>query len=818
MNELDQRRQYHDLTEEGSFYSEQTPVPNTFRPPAPTFQPPSMAMNRPVARGGGHDNHHASLLNSTLLSLSVEDEMGTLPSLTFSPPSPLSQPSQSLFDENKYVSSSASKSYSRVSSSPSTLSLARKRRQQRAQNSSSRSERSQTSAKKSPPMEEVYMKENQPPNVQQSPVQEVSPNSEDADTFFECVDDKSLSERARMAIQSETHSSPGDSVVSSLDGQPSILNQYTGQPLENIQEAAIGGGDVVRVHESALHALQQLKEELVMANQRNEELTREKQVWKEEEEQLRQEVMALQTDNRQKEEDLERLRENQEKPSESENNDWMEEKKKLEEQARESTRTIKEFRHRILAGENKQKELKGQLDKINAELESALATKGAMEAEIEQAQMDRMELESTVESLRKELAEATKERDSTTSNEQQLEEELAMERKQHKELRVSSEAEIGRLNSSLRRANEALHRLKGQVTPKGRSSGASFDGMQNTSMLSTNSASPGFGVAPTLDSAIADRMARLRDSAERAHLIRGHKRDLARIKADRDMKLRQLESEHLDATKKLTKQLDAKRKSELEELTKKLNEEHESHLEEIEEEHQKRMDQLQKDFERTQEDADENLEDALNKISRLTQDHGREKGRRHALEKSVEDLQRKMRAQQKDMQAKHSAELKERKKQFESEKDTLLGSIQRECNNAFASRRRGSGTFIETTDSVPTQLQGHGYRPPSTSSQRQQQQQQHQHTGPSPLSMTSTTFFPESKTQLKVIAPTPATIVGDGSTAHFIAPSPRRFQTASPTNIFREIGGSPSIISKTYSDMDIDSVLRETEELVQSIM
>ena len=278
------------------------------------------------------------------------------------------------------------------------------------------------------------------------------------------------------------------------------------------------------------------------------------------------------------------------------------------------------------------------------------------------------------------------------------------------------------------------------------------------------------------------------------------------------MKLRQLESEHLDATKKLTKQLDAKRKTELEELTKKLNEEHESHLEEIEEVHQKRMDQLQKDFERTQEDADENLEEALNKISRLNQDHGREKGRRHTLEKTVEDLQRKMRAQQKDMQSKHAAELEKRKKQFELEKDTLLGSIQRDCNNAFASRRRGHGNFVETADVMPT------YRPPTTSSQRQQQQQ----TGPSPLSMNSTSFFPESKNQLKVIAPVvggpPATTVLEGSTANYIAPSPRRFHTSSPTNIFREIGGSPSVISKTYSDMDIDSVLRETEELVQSIM
>ncbi len=806
--------------DEGSVYSEQTPVPNRYRPPPPTFQPTTMAAKRASVKGTGsaerHRHQENSLLNSTLLSLSV-DEVGTLPSLAFNPPSPLSQPSQSLFDDHKENSSQLMNRYTTRTPtnarSPSTLSLARKRRQQRVQNGSTTSDLSRDSnrnGKKNPPMQEVYMKENKSSSDATNPTD--SQDANDNDTFLDCVEDRSLANRARQTLQSESYS-PSPSVVSSLDGHPAMPNQYSGQRLENIDET-IGSGDVVRVHESALNALQQLKEELVKANQRNEELTREKEIWKEEEQHLRQEITALKSSDRQKEADLQRLREDHERLRDDKENTEMqrsnlaEEKKKLDAQSRESTRTIKEFRHRILAGDNRHKELKGQLDKLNVELESALSAKGEMAAEIAQAQTERMELESTMEKLRKQLSEATQERDQTSSNGQRFEEALRIERKKLQDLRASSDAEIGRLNGSLRKANEALHRLRAELTPKVRSAV-----QHNNSMISTGSNSPGieFGPAPTLDSAIADRMARLRDSAERAHLVRGHKRELARVKSDRDAKVRQLESDHSDTLKKITKQLESKRKSELEELAKKLKEEHESHLEEVEEEHQKRLSQLQTDFGRSQEDSEENLEEALHKISRLTQDYGREKGRRHALERTVEDLQRKMKAQQKDMKAKHGADLEKSKRQWESEKETLLGNLQRDCNNAFASHRRANNIqHVETSDA---------YRPHTSSSQQQRQQQS---TGPSPLSMSSATFFPENKNHPKFTAPVvDAPVATSGATeggAAYIVPSPRHMLNSSPMEIFRSIGGSPSVISKSYSDVDIDSVLRETEELVQSIL
>jgi hypothetical protein len=353
-------------------------------------------------------------------------------------------------------------------------------------------------------------------------------------------------------------------------------------------------------------------------------------------------------------------------------------------------------------------------------------------------------------------------------------------------------------------------------------------------------------------------MARLRDSAERAHLIRGHKRELARIKSDHDARIRQLNIDHADALKKVAKQLDGKRKSELEELAQKLNRQHEHHCEEVEDEHRNRLCQLQKDYGRIQEESDESLEEALTRIARVTQDHGREKGRRRALEKTLEDLQRKLRLQQTQLQASHGAELEKRRRHWESEKEVLLGNLQRECNIAFDNRRRGmmgapptpavvrgsnNNMHIDTTDtprSMLSQVQGHSHRPPTSSHQQQrnQQQQQHRNNGPSPLSMNSAPFFPDNKNHshsshhLKVVAP--AAVVGGTANHHgngttgggaqtlsatYIVPTPRH--SYSPTTTFDELftataGGSPSIISKSYSD--IDSVLRETEELVQSIL
>ncbi len=89
----------------------------------------------------------------------------------------------------------------------------------------------------------------------------------------------------------------------------------------------------------------------------------------------------------------------------------------------------------------------------------------------------------------------------------------------------------------------------------------------------------------TLEHSIADRLARMRDSAERAHLIKAHKREMARVKLDKEADAKKLANAHDDAMRKAKKQADSMLNSKLEELTKTLNEEYEEKLDEAESRH-----------------------------------------------------------------------------------------------------------------------------------------------------------------------------------------------------------------------------------------
>mmetsp|Transcript_17371 Transcript_17371/g.35966 ORF Transcript_17371/g.35966 Transcript_17371/m.35966 type:complete len:902 (+) Transcript_17371:196-2901(+) len=892
-----QRQQHHHQSVEGdSHSSDPTPVPNSFRPPPPTYRSstPAMAMESPSARAEDHDRYQTSLLNSTMLSLSVDD-MGTLPSLALEPPSPMSRSSESTTGEWKHSSAAGTPANAKKETAhTTTLSLARARRkQQREQNNAFLSANTSGShgiqknknnnsnsnnAEKKPPIRELYMDDDQTDQTDGGANNYnhdyVSTEGGESDTFYEYIEDRSLANRARRSLRSDVHSSSHRSLLSSPDVQPQQTQQHNGTGssrrrggLENIHEN-IGSDDVVRVHESALHALQQLKEELVKSNQRNEELTREQENWKRAEQNFRQQLTTLQTTDLQKTTDLERLRQDHERlkidkeATEKQRDQFVEEKRTMEKQTRESARTIKELRHRTLAGDNRHKGLKGQLDKLNDELEDSLSAKGEMAAELARAQTERMELETEKEKLRKELSEVMHERDRTTSDGNRIEDDLRNERRKLQELRTSRDTEIGRLNGSLRKANEALHRLRAELTPKVRSAvrnitnpssqarggvpitgTSTYGGIKHAPNTTTTSSLAESAVGPphTLDTAIADRLARLRDSAERANLIRGHKRELARLKTDRDATIQKLETDHADALKKAARQFDDKRKSDLEELAEKLNRQYESRLQDVEEEHRKRLSQLQKDYGRSQEESDESLEEALTRIARVSHDHEREKGRRHALERTVEDLHRKMKVQQKDLQAKHVGELEKRRHQWESQKDTLLGNLQRDCNVAFENQRRNANGNIKwagTPTGVPaTAVQGNYLHIDTTESSRampsqgqshhplHHSSQQHQQTnGHSPLSMNSEIFFTENKKNTANAFPAGQAAANHGTNnmggTTYIVPSRNHHgDSPSPIAMVSRVGstdGSPTIVSRSYSD--IDSVLRETEELVQSIL
>jgi hypothetical protein len=910
-----QQQQHYYPVDEDSFSSEPTPVPNTYRPPPPTFQTATNYDDRQQQQQQQRDDgrHHQvenSLLESALLSLSVDDA-ATLPSLALDPPSPLSRPSESLLINTSIAESEYEREYTastsmtpinakKVATTPTTtLSLARSRRKQQLQKNTNgtRSAEKQNKHNKSNntavhPIQEVIMDDNNNEDDENNQ-DNTSTVGEESDTFFECLSDRSLANRARRNMRSDGPSSYR-SLLSSPDGQPNMPKQrnamiqhnmhnntQTGSSVDeddrhllgrqghrrsphhrnnfsdsisNNNRNDIGSDDVVRVHESALHALQQLKEELVKSNQRNEQLSLEKESWTEEQQQLRQKLTSLQTVDRQRSTELDRLRQDHDhlqqdhKTIEKQRDELVEEKRNLEFQSREAARTTKELRHRTLAADNRHKELKGQLDKLNDELETALSAKGNLAAELARAQTERMDLETESAEIRKKLSDATSTLKSKLKRDEHYDDQLRIECKNLQELRTSSDTEIGRLNTSLRKANDALHRLRAELTPKVRSAvrhmttpslgqreskmtgtGAFVDGgAAASSSLASSSLVP----PSTLDSAIADRLARLRDSAERAHLIRGHKREIARLKADRDATIEKLENNHSDALKKAAKQFNVKRKSELEDLTQNLKQQHESHLEDVEEEHRKRISQLQKDHARSQEESDESLEEALSRVARLVQDHKSGTARRQTLERTLEDLNQKMRTQQKESQAQHVNELDKRRREWESEKETLLGNLQRDCNVVFDNRRRTGADVYEGGNNNSNNINNNTTAPRSTISPRylntqqqhppsihqgqrhpSQQQQQQQHQGPSPLSMHSAMFFHEEKNTVDTV---PNGTTTNSTTRGTVAVLPSPGRISSPTVEMVGGTGSPSIISKSYSD--IDSVLRETEELVNGIL
>lgn len=875
-----QRRQHSAMSDQGNHptsvdddSSEPTPIPTAVRPPPPQPQEQQQQQEEQQQRQQHRQYHPSStesasalLLESTLMSFSVDGGDDTLPSLAMEqdPPSPLSRPSDSMMASSEQEGTGASILATNAGlGRPGQPSPYQPQHQPKTPYSGGASRN-----RSIPPIHEVLLDDN---NSGSSNSNYGTREADDEDdTFFECVEDRSLAQRARRSLRhgggaagAGTAASPSESssrgrvLLSSPDGQPSMpAHSRTGKkggrrpssgdhggkadgrsgrgeaptsasasssttasfPLADVHGqntnnngggGGISGDDVVRVHESALHALQQLKEELVKSNQRNRDLVGQHDAWQQERTGLLRSAQDLRDQSQRQEAELSHLTQahgrllRQQEEWSAQRQQLLEQQRDLEAQLRDGARDKKEHMHRKLAADNRQRELRGQLDKLRDELEEATAGRGELAAELVQVQTERMDLEAEAAQLKAELADLAQQRQQHMDRVQQLEKQVQAEQQKGHDAQTSSEREIERLNASLRKANAAMHRLRAELTPKVRSAVRHMSGSGPAGSRTNGGAGDSAAAAaaassdaqpPTLDSAIADRLARLRDSAERAHLIRGHKREIARLKAERDAAVHRLEHEHADAVKRAAKQAETKRLSHLEDLAKKMQEQHESHVEELEDAHRKRVSDLQRDYSRLREDSDEALQEALSRLAGVTQQCERETARRLGAEKSVEKLHRQVEAERKESLARHAEEIEKRRHDWEAERETMLVVLQKDCNTAFDHRRRNWGMGNTPTNTPHTAA-------PSS--------RHHQPPRPSPLSMNSV-FFPEIKSTVESGAGLPTSATSAGR-ATFVAPSPSRLSSPSDG-----AGGPLSMISQSYSDMD--SVLRETEELVQSML
>ena len=171
----------------------------------------------------------------------------------------------------------------------------------------------------------------------------------------------------------------------------------------------------------------------------------------------------------------------------------------------------------------------------------------------------------------------------------------------------------------------------------------------------------------------------MRDSAERAHLIRVHKRELARLKLDQEAELQTLVTSHDEAMRKAAKQAKSAMNQRLEEVKATLRDEYEEKMEEVEHRHKQKFLKMQQKYMRSQEDADEAVRLALNKASAVSHEYERE---------GLDMLTSKLESEKQKLKEHYESQQEKLRRQWEEERDTLLSVIQKDCNAAFESRRK----------------------------------------------------------------------------------------------------------------------------------
>ena len=462
----------------------------------------------------------------------------------------------------------------------------------------------------------------------QPPVPEVHLDNEE-DTFFE---DRSLGKRAQRSLVTTPRNKRdvSDSLSSSLQPSPArYMNQR--EVSKNDREMSHTSANSSPFRGNSLQTLIRMKEELARANeklktmeQRNRILVGERDdlgnKLREQDEISRNQVMELKLE-------LSRLQGISE-TMQTQRQDWSSEKKRLEEQIRGAAREKKELMHKRLASENRQKELKVQIDRLQAQLETTNSEKSHLLDDCSRLQQqnsalernrteleEKMDLLATQQShsgqLQAEKEEWTKEKESLQRELEQVGTSLTDVKKQFDDARNSHQEEKERLESELQDSNaklqhsnetgrQEIEKLQAEIRGcnetiqhlrESRSSIRSPNSLAgNTVRFQSERASAPSASSPLYQnnnqsfepSAISERLARIRDSSERASLIRSHNREMARIREEKESAIKSLEASHADAMRRARKHADLKLESRLHELKTSLQQEYDEKLEEVE--------------------------------------------------------------------------------------------------------------------------------------------------------------------------------------------------------------------------------------------
>ena len=484
----------------------------------------------------------------------------------------------------------------------------------------------------------------------QPPVPEVLLDNEE-DTFYE---DRSLGMRAQRSLVTTPRNKLDKSDTLSPSLQPSPARFSYQQDESKIdREVSYNSGNSSPFRGNSLQTLIRMKEELARANEKLKTMEQRNRIIigerddlerkvKDQEDISRNQVMELKLE-------LSRLHGVSE-TMHSQRDDWASEKKRLEEQIRGAAREKKELMHKRLASENRQKELKLQIDRLQAQLDATNVEKTHLLEDSSRLRQENAALERAKSELEERLAknqetqsdqfrsqvekekeEWLKEKVSLTHELQELGCSLADVKKQLDEEQSSRQQEKERLESELRDANESIQqanessrqeveKLQAEIRAcnatiqhlrESRSSARSPNSSDGTRASALNNANNSMNTvrfqretasAPSASSplyqtqtqsfepsAITERLARIRDSSERASMIRTHNREMARLKEEQEALVKSLEASHTEAIRRARKHADLKLETKLNELKTSLRQEYDEKLEETESSYRRQL-------------------------------------------------------------------------------------------------------------------------------------------------------------------------------------------------------------------------------------
>ena len=203
------------------------------------------------------------------------------------------------------------------------------------------------------------------------------------------------------------------------------------------------------------------------------------------------------------------------------------------------------------------------------------------------------------------------------------------------------------------------------------------------------------------------------------------------------------------------------------------------------------------------EKSEDSLNSTLTKLATKVQQFERESARRDSLEKQVELLTHQFDEDRHELQRRHEVDLERRQREWHEARNELLTLMQHECNQVFDHRRRHHSTTTRLWSPAATALSSTGRKSTSPTSVASSKE-----FFPAPGSSTAAAGSPSLKVD--------TALANNGGTAATTTTS-----SVSLTTPSRTARPSPSAAvehNMTMTVSDMDSVLRETEALVASLL